>query len=190
MTATNLISCSKHLHPCQTKERSKDLTDPLGLGPAANRAWHWWIIIRSILICMTFSEFSRCDSVVQVLGQNVTILQAVLSQSSLVKLDFVNKSLCDWICVLEQCCSNGCLCPFVSLGMWTDQGLEDVWRRHSAQWDGHWNPGTNSNVVKPDQNPPWGLQLCLQDQCISADMTHMSKYHKVTDWYMPYNDLN
>lgn len=38
MTVTNLISCSKHLHPCQTKERGRDLIDPWGLGPAANRA--------------------------------------------------------------------------------------------------------------------------------------------------------
>lgn len=38
MTVTNLISCSKHLHLCQTKERGRDLIDSWGLGPAANRA--------------------------------------------------------------------------------------------------------------------------------------------------------
>lgn len=38
MTVTNLISCSKYPHPCQTKERGRDLIDPWGLRPAANRA--------------------------------------------------------------------------------------------------------------------------------------------------------
>lgn len=40
VTVTNLISCSKHLHLCQTKERGRDPIDPWGLRPAANRALH------------------------------------------------------------------------------------------------------------------------------------------------------
>lgn len=36
VTVTNLISCSKHLHLCQTKERGEDLIDPWGPEPAAS----------------------------------------------------------------------------------------------------------------------------------------------------------
>lgn len=187
MTATNLISCSKHLHPCQTKERSKDLTDPLGLGPAANRAWCWWIIITNILICMKIFSFSRCDRVAQVLGQNVPKLLAVLSQkkkSGKVWFGVLEPgwlSLCAWVVLLRWVFMSICVSWDVD---WSRISERDVWRRHGAQWDRHWNPGTKSNVAKSDWNPPWAIVLFPTPAHLSRHDTQISIYYKVTDRYM------
>lgn len=58
---TDLISRSRHRHPCQTKEQGSDLTDPWGLGPAASRAELRWIINMCILTCTEFlRDVSTC----------------------------------------------------------------------------------------------------------------------------------
>lgn len=108
---TNLISRSRHQHPCQTKEQGSDLIDPWGLGPAASRAELRWIINMCILTCTEFlGEVSTC--------QDVTNLQSARHlQNKYVKL---------WFCVLVR--------GWIWVGVWVWSGISGKCLGRCGAW--------------------------------------------------------